>query len=109
MYLFFGDPLDLMYVSVWFLFYIDVIVLTFSVEPFVDELNYGNARDNGLIDSSEDSEDSNDECNYRNEYPDTEDDGEDASDSDNITERDMRNRFNTMDIGMVEQLVSHFI
>lgn len=68
-----------------------------SIEP----LTYGSARDNGLPDTSDDSEDSNDEGNCRNDYPDTEeDDDDDGHDSDSVNEEDMRRAFDSMEMGM---------
>lgn len=54
-----------------------------SVYPLSDDLIFGSARDNGCKDSdSEESDDSNDENNWRNDYP-------EESDHESITEEDM--------------------
>lgn len=55
--------------------------LFYSVYPLSDQLVYGSHRDNGLSDSY-DSEDSNAENNWRNDYP-------DESDAGSINEEDM--------------------
>lgn len=62
---------------------------------------YGSARDNGLDDSSPESEDSNDENNWRNEYPDTDEEGGGGGghDDDSVGEKDMRRAFNSMGMG----------
>lgn len=62
-------------------------------------MTFGTARDNGLLDSSEDSEDSNNENNWRNEYPDTDEDKIGDGDDESIDENDMRRAFNSMDMG----------
>lgn len=57
------------------------MLLFYSVYPLSDQLVYGSLRDNGLSDSY-DSEDSNAENNWRNDYP-------DESDPESINEEDM--------------------
>ncbi|CAH1098518.1 unnamed protein product [Psylliodes chrysocephalus] len=55
-----------------------------SIYPLNDPLITGSTRDNGINDSdSEDSEDSNAECNWRNDYPD-EDDMESINEDDMV-------------------------
>lgn len=60
-----------------------------GVYPLSDELVYGTYRDNGLMDSDNESEDSNDENNWRNDYPDEED-------AESITQDDMLAAMNTV-------------
>lgn len=71
-------------------------LIILSIRP-LDDLTFGTARDNGQRDSSDESEDSNDENNWRNEYPDTEEEGND--DDNSVDENDMRRAFNSMDMG----------
>lgn len=60
------------------------LISLFSVHPLNDPLVFGSARDNGLdgLDSDDNSEDSNAENHWMNDYPDEED-------LESITEDDM--------------------
>lgn len=67
--------------------------MVFSVYPLSDELVYGSYRDNGFNDTdSYDSEDSNAENNWRNDYPDEE------SDLESVTEEDMMKAVKRMNV-----------
>lgn len=75
--------------------------MSFSVYPLSSELVYGSYRDNGINDTdSYDSEDSNAESNWRNDYPDEE------SDLESITEDDMVKAVNRMNIDNESDLSS---
>ncbi|VEN45934.1 unnamed protein product [Callosobruchus maculatus] len=64
-----------------------------SIHPWNDSLMYGSARDNGYNEAdSDDSEDSNAENNWRNDYP-------DESDMESINEDDMVEAVNKIDLG----------
>ncbi|XP_072397806.1 uncharacterized protein fs(2)ltoPP43 [Diabrotica undecimpunctata] len=63
-----------------------------SIYPLNDSLLIGSARDNGLDESdSDESEDSNAECNWRNEYP-------DEDDMESINEDDMVEAMKNVDL-----------
>lgn len=67
----------------------------YSIYPLNDPLVFGAAKENGLDDNSsdEDSEDSNAESNWKNDYP-------DEDDMDSINEEDMVSRnFNYLTVG----------
>lgn len=71
-----------------------------SIRPF-DDLTYGSRKDNGLGDSSDnESEDSNDENNWRNEYPDTEDENDEST-----NEQDMRRAIGGMGLGETDKFI----
>ncbi|CAH1953619.1 unnamed protein product [Acanthoscelides obtectus] len=64
-----------------------------SIHPWNDSLMYGSARDNGYKDAdSDDSEDSNAENNWRNDYP-------DESDMESINQDDMVKAVRKIDLG----------
>lgn len=67
-----------------------------SVVEYVQDY-YSSYRDTGMQESDNDSEDSNDENNWRNEYPDSDDmaDGDNSS----VGEADMRRAMKDFDIG----------
>lgn len=70
-----------------------------SVYPLSEELIFGSARDNGCIESTSDSEDSNAENYWRNDYP-------DESDMESITEEDMLEAVSKLDINGENELSS---
>lgn len=69
-----------------------------SVYPLSDQLVYGSHRDNGLSDSY-DSEDSNAENNWRNDYP-------DESDMESINDEDMIQAVKRMNVDEESDLSS---
>lgn len=70
----------------------------YSIKPYNIDLS-GHRR---ASDSSINSDDSNDENNYRNDYPSTEEDEKDYDDE-SVNEDDMRKAFKTMDIGILNE------
>ncbi|XP_018334863.2 probable RNA polymerase II nuclear localization protein SLC7A6OS, partial [Agrilus planipennis] len=71
-----------------------------SVYPLSDQLIYGSYRDNGINErDTDESEDSNDENNWRNDYP-------DESDMESVTEDDMLNAVNKISLDHENSLSS---